>query len=204
LQDKLDTKDEKGTITKTEAERANKILGTKYEGQKDDPPPPEVNRKYGKNAEGLIDKIATWAQALGTDPVDAFEKFTQGERIARLENGTIIVQRMDESQSGAMRKKLGGGGKEVKLDHIKPLEIGGTNDPSNLRLVTTEEWQSFSPVEDYLGQALHAGKVSGKDAQDWIVKFKDQPANSPQADKVKRMMIKAVGLPFNGTAAPEP
>ena len=194
LQGKLERT--KTPLTDAEAERANKLLGTdEYKGEISDEEAAKKPQfdKYNKNADGIIDKVSTWAQAIGTDPVDAFDKLFKGETIERLENGTIIVKRMDKDGpqgSTAARKKLGGGGQDVKLDHTVPLEIGGTNDASNLRLVTTDEWAQYTPVENYLAGALHDGKISGKDAQDLIVKFKNGSLS-------RDALIKQVGEPFN-------
>ncbi len=137
--------------------------------------PPEFEGRYGKNADGLIDRVIGWAKAIGTNPVDAFDKLMKDETFARMENGQIIVLRRDKTEPGwaeKERKLLGGGGKEVKLDHIKPLEIGGDNSRDNLRLVTTEQWERYSPIENMLGQALHNGQITGPEAQKLIVAFK--------------------------------
>lgn len=197
LQDKLDNKINR--LTQTEAERANKILGLSgadaYEGQVEDAPAPTF-KKYNKNADGIIERTLGWAQAIGTDPLDAFDKLlAKGETFQRMENGTIIVKRMSQDASGAERKRLGGGAKSVKLDHEIPLEIGGTNAQSNLRLVTTEEWESYTPMENYLAGALHDGKVSGKEAQDLIRGFK---AGSISVQDI----VQKVGEPYKNEITP--
>lgn len=173
LKEKLENKMERGSLTDAEAERANKIFKTdEYIGQQENDEPPTIGR-YNRNADNVIERIAGWAEAIGTDPLDAFDKLLRkGETFARMENGAIIVQRMSMKDSEAVKRKLGGGGKAVKLDHQIPLQLGGTNDESNLRLVTTEEWQSYTPVENALGQALHDGTISKADARDLVVKFK--------------------------------
>lgn len=195
LEEKLDKKAAKGTLTATEAERANKILGTdKYQGQVDDPEAPEFP-EANKDADSVIGRVVGWAEGFGSDPVDAFNKLVmQGETFRRLENGAIIVKRMDKKLSEAERRRLGGGGKEVRLDHTVPLEIGGTNAQSNLRLVTTEEWSHYTPVENYLGKALHDGAIDRKAAAELITNFKN--GNISKED-----VIKAVGKPFT---EPEP
>lgn len=190
----------KTPLTESEADRANKIFGTdtyKAEIKDEDADTPPNFHKYNKNADGIIDRIVGWAEGIGAHPIDAFEKLAQGETFKRLENGTIIVERMSEKDSDKVRTKLGGGGKEVKLEHLTPLSIGGTNDPSNLRLVTTEEHDSYTPVEIYLAGALHDGKVSVGDAQRMIVALKD--GKMTRAD-----IVKEVGEPFEGNANEAP
>ncbi len=122
--------------------------------------------------EGIINTIKIYANALGTDPETAFNRIFTGQKIVRVSNGTVVVQRMTLKDSTAVKKAGGGNNPRMKLDHTVPLEIGGSNDISNLKLVTTSEWQSYSKVENALGAAVKAGKLTGKEAQDVIKKFK--------------------------------
>lgn len=201
LRTKLDNKVDRAGLTQTEAARANKIFGLTgddaYTGEVEDAEPPKFG-KYNKNADGLIDRIAGWAEAIGTDPVDAFDKLiAKGERFKRMENGVIIVERMSKDASGAERKRLGGGGKSVKADHFMPLELGGTNAQDNIRLVTTEEWARYTPIENYLAGALHDKKISGKEAQDLIRSFKNGWIDEQE-------VVKRVGSPYEGSIPAEP
>lgn len=120
----------------------------------------------------FVDSVSLYAKAMGTDPETAFNRIFTGQKILKLSNGTIIVQRMSLADSQAVKKKYGQNTKEVKLDHTVPLEIGGSNDKSNLKMVSTATWSSYTPVENALGKALKANKISGKDAQTLIKKFK--------------------------------
>jgi hypothetical protein len=204
IEQRLQNKIDRNALTNKEAEKANQVFGTdEYEGQIDDPtdedaPPPNFG-KYNKNVDpdDVIAKVVAWAKAIGTDPSDAFDKLdklAKGEYIARQENGELIVLRRDKWDPGwseKVRKKLGGGGKTVKLDHTIPLELGGTNAEDNLRLVTTEEWQRYSPMENYLAGALHDGKISGKQAKDLIKNFKNGWIGEQD-------IVNQVGEPFNG------
>lgn len=127
----------------------------------------------------IIDRVATYAKAIGVDPLTAFNRIFTGQSIKDVRNGAVIVDRMSYADSSAESKKQlnatttpGLTGADVRLDHTVPLEIGGSNATSNLRLVTKAEWESYTPVEDFLGKALEEGKVSKKDAQDLITRFK--------------------------------
>jgi hypothetical protein len=196
IEQRLQNKINRNALTKAEAEKANQVFGTdEYEGQIDDPTDEDAAApkfpKYNKNADGIIERTLGWAKAIGADPVDAFDKLAKGATFKRMENGTIIIDRMDEKESNAVRKKLGGGGKQVKLDHTIPLELGGTNAEENLRLVTTEEWERYSPMENYLAGALHDGKISGKQAKDLIKNFKNGWIGEQD-------IVNQVGEPFSG------
>lgn len=192
LRGKLDRT--KTPLTESEAERANKILGTnEYKAEISDEDAEERPNfhKYNKNAEDVIDRIVGWAKGIGSHPIDAFDKLAKGETFKRLESGTIIVERMSQKESDKARARLGGGGGAVKLEHMIPLEIGGTNDPSNFKLVTTEEHDSYTPLENYLAGALHDGKVDVYEAQKMILDFKNGKITQGEIQK-------KVGEPLDG------
>jgi len=121
----------------------------------------------------FIDKVKVYAEAVGTDPVTAFNRIFTGQVIRRTDNGAIIVERMSYEDSQQVKKDRGGNNQTFKLDHTIPLQLGGSNSEKNLVLVPTEEWERNTPVENYLGEALREERVSKKDAQEYIQAFKD-------------------------------
>lgn len=123
--------------------------------------------------QSFITHLINQAKALGTDPVSLFNDDTSGEHIVRVENGTVYVERMPKDASQAIKASQGGANSAYKLDHTVPLELGGTNSKDNLRLVSTAEWASYTPVENYLGKMLTSGKITKGQAQDAITKFKN-------------------------------
>lgn len=124
------------------------------------------------NEGSFIDKIILHSKAIGTDPITAFIFLFQGETIRKIENGTIIVERMSLQESQQVKKELGAG--ELILDHTIPLELGGGNGKDNLKLVSVDEWESYTSVENYLGDKLRAGLIDKKTAQKLILQFKDK------------------------------
>lgn len=124
----------------------------------------------------IIDNVLTYARAIGTDPETAFNRIFTGQHIKAVENGAVIVDRMNFQDSTAEKKSQSEAGNlpftGMRLDHTVPLEIGGSNSKDNLKLVTEAEWASYTPIENYLGTQLKAGTISKSDAQDLIVKFK--------------------------------
>lgn len=127
--------------------------------------------------QSFVQKIATYAQAIGTDPVTAFEDIIHGQIIRRTDNGTVIVYRMSLADSTKVKEAGGGNNPTMKLDHTLPLQLGGSNVASNLKLVSTEEWASYTPVENYLGDALRSNKIEKKDAQRLMLAFKNKEIN---------------------------
>lgn len=123
---------------------------------------------------GVIHAIATYAKAIGSDPVTAFNRIFTGQHIRRVDNGAIIVDRMSLAASEAESRKQAGKSNTtgMRLDHTVPLELGGSNTESNLKLVPEATWASYTPVENYLGKQLRAGNITKKEAQDTILRFK--------------------------------
>jgi hypothetical protein len=140
---------------------------------------PQPNIKTGvipegkkQSSEDVISYIKTYANAISSDPETAFNRIFTGQKIVKTENGAIIVERMSLYDSQAIKKKYGKNTKQVKLDHTVPLELGGDNSESNLKLVSTSDWSSYTKVENALGKALKKNKVSKQEAQSLIKKFK--------------------------------
>ena len=121
----------------------------------------------------FIDKVILYSKAIGVDPVSAFIFIFQGERIRKIENKTIIVERMPTEESQAIKTERGATGKELILDHTIPLQLGGSNNKNNLKLVSVDEWENYTEVENYLGNKLRAGLIDKKTAQQLIKDFKD-------------------------------
>lgn len=120
----------------------------------------------------FIKSVMVYAKAIGEDPETAFNRIFSGQKIRRVDNGTIIVERMSLKDSTAVKKKANANTPEMKLDHTIPLQLGGSNDEKNLKLVKTSEWKKYTPVENKLGRLLKAEKISKKEAQELITKFK--------------------------------
>ncbi len=125
-----------------------------------------------QTARGIIGTVVTYAEALGTDPITAFNRIFTGQKIRYVASGAIVVERMSLAESQSVKEKLGGKTNDFKLDHLIPLELGGSNSEDNLVLVPTDKWASFTPVENYLGKKLRNGTIGRKEAQDLIVKLK--------------------------------
>lgn len=176
--DTLKTDDEKKAFLKELATKkliTAQVLSQVGQLMKDSGAPPSVAN--GTHSTGsILDTVLTYADALGTDPLTAFNRIFTGQRIRRVDNGTIIVERMSFDASQAERKtqasSMGVDTKGMNLDHTIPLELGGSNAKSNLKLVPEATWESYTPVENYLGDILRSKKGTKKEVQDAIVKFK--------------------------------
>lgn len=149
---------------------------------------------YTTNEKGVLNTVQTYARAFGTSPKTAFERIFTGQKILRVDNGAVIVQRMSENDSEAVKKQGGGDNSSMKLDHTVPLQLGGSNETSNLKLVPTATWAGYTPVEDYLGTAMQKGAVNASQAHDLITQFKSGKLTANQ-------VFARVGLPPPSNAA---
>ena len=128
---------------------------------------------------GFIKKIQIAAKAIRTDPVTLFQAIFTGEEIRRMDNGEIILHRgktsddLGQKEFSEKKRKEFGATSALILDHTIPLELGGSNADSNLKLVLKEDWESFTPVENYLGQALRENNIRAEKAQELIRAFKN-------------------------------
>jgi DNA polymerase III sliding clamp (beta) subunit (PCNA family) len=118
--------------------------------------------------EGLVSK---YFRGFVADPWSALETLFTGEELKDVRGDAVIMERMGVDASSAV-KRSGGASATDKLDHTVPLELGGDNSKSNLKIVTDAEWQSYTPVENHLGNLLNSGKIKEKQAQQLIKDFK--------------------------------
>ena len=126
----------------------------------------------GKKESGFIDQVLLYAEAIGTDPLTAFNRIFTGQKIRRLDNGTIIVKRMPFEESQRVKTERGAV-KGLILDHTIPLQLGGSNSKSNLKLVPEPDWEEYTQVENYLGGLLRDEKINKKEAQSLIKDYKE-------------------------------
>ncbi len=150
--------------------------------------------------QNLAQHIWNIADAVGTSPVTAFKDIFGGNsswRIVGKTNGQIMVERMPLETSTAIRKAQGvANSKNFILDHTVPLEVGGNNNKNNLQILSREDWENNSPVENYLGKALKAGKITGSQAREYIIRYKAGAAESLSKILEKEYKKKYKGIPL--------
>ena len=127
----------------------------------------------------IVKNILIYAEAIGTDPVTAFDRIFDKQRIRRTDSGAIIIERMDMADSEQVKAEREATA-NMKLDHTIPLQLGGSNKAENLKLVDTEIWANYTPVENFLGKKLRNNEIRKKEAQDLITKFKNGELTAEQ------------------------
>ena len=135
--------------------------------------PTDVKLKEGD----FLSMVEVYSKAMGADPETAFNRIFSGQKIVQVSAGQIVVvDRQDVGESEAVKKefvkKYGGNTKEVKLDHTIPIKLGGAEERSNWRVVSNAVWSSYTKTENFLIKAVKEKRISLKEAQSEIVKFK--------------------------------
>lgn len=120
-----------------------------------------------------------YSEAASVDLDSALNALFTAEQLAKVEGKTAIFKRMSLNESEAV-KLNGGAGKDDKLDHTIPLQLGGDNSKGNLKIVTYNEWKKYTPVENYLGKLLYADKITEKEAVSAIKDFKNGKITAEQ------------------------
>ena len=128
--------------------------------------------KTAKTEKSIAEIAGLYVEAFGVDPLSALHTLFTKEQLKDVRGDAVIMERMGVSASQAVRKK-GGASSTDRLDHTVPLEIGGSNSKSNLKIVTYNEWKSYTPVENFLGNLINKGKIKEKEAQNIIKDFKN-------------------------------
>jgi len=145
---------------------------------------PRVKENKEVKESSVLDTILLYAKSIGTDPHTAFNRIFTGQRIRRIDNNTIIVERMPFSESEAVKEKQGAGG-DMVLDHTIPLQLGGSNNKGNLKIVSVDEWESYTPIENYLGGLLRNDRITKRKSQQLIRDFKEGKISSEEIYRIK-------------------
>lgn len=171
------------------------------------------NALYGKDTDtspiSTTEDSATWdkqsfinhfvniSKAISTDPKTAFNDIFAGNsswKITQIKNGQIIVER--NSKAEAAQKKALGGGSDVILDHIKSFELGGNNANTNMWLIPKDQSLIDDQVENYLGKALKDGNITGKQAQEYELRYKKGADAQYINTKDQKKLFNSVGDPL--------
>lgn len=181
----LDSEDEKAElwdeyvqkkiITKDVADQIDAI----YNGANGEDLRPGYETGDTTTQQSFISKMKLYADAIGTDPVTAFNRIFTGQKIRRIDGGAIIVERLPFKDSQQIRADWGAT-EEMRLDHTIPLQLGGSNDEGNLKLVPIEDWERYTAVENMLGKALREERIGSKKAQELIADYKSGKLTSQQ------------------------
>lgn len=152
----------------------------------------------------LLSTVVTYAQAVGVDPQTAFERVFTGQKILRVTNfglfnpdSAIIVERMPLSASEAVKSSRDAQPGQV-LDHVVPLEAGGSNDLDNLNLIPAANNEGEQHVfENLLGASVRAGKITQAQVREYSIRYKVGQGETLPPGMMKEFTDKYGGKPMS-------
>lgn len=139
----------------------------------------------GKPILGMEDYQAKMSRQLPDRTFPSFD-FTKPQKIT---NDMLTNKRMPQDASKAIKESIGGTAAQ-ELDHIMPLELGGSNTKSNLRLEAFQSGKratATDPLENQLAHKVYKGEISVLDAWKQMAKAKGiSLPEQPKTPEVKR------------------
>ena len=133
-----------------------------------------------------IETVGAYATAFLTDPGNAAKALFTKEELGKVEGNLVEMKRFygtdfraedgSEAYIYEQLKAMGIKASErsnYNLEHIVPVSAGGDSSPSNLRVVTREVHNSYTPVDIALGKAVKGGTLTRKEASKLARDFKN-------------------------------
>ena len=141
----------------------------------------KANAKLLKDPQAMADLAQKYIKAFSVDPESAVKALFTAEQLRDVRGDAVIFERMGFDESEEV-KKNGGAGPDDIMDHTVPIELGGDNSFENRRIVTKDEWNSYTATENYLGSLLKKGKITKKEGSYAIKALKTKELT---ADEIK-------------------
>lgn len=107
-------------------------------------------------------------KAFTTDPLGTIGAQTSGQPIRKLRGNSVVLEREKGLSSGDK------GNKGTQIDHKIPLALGGSNDQSNLQILTSKENNLKSQVESRIMKDLESGKINKGEAQKRVKNWREE------------------------------
>lgn len=165
------SKADNSLVSEANASETYANLPKKYDTEDDSP----------KN---LIDKIKVYGTGIFKDPKGTMAAIENEEPIRKIRGDAVVVERLKNLSS------LDQGNKATEVDHVIPLALGGTNQESNLAIISKQDNRAKGVVDTYLAEELNAGRISRKVAQErdlnWRNEINSLPA--PLKDKANNIL----------------
>jgi len=132
------------------------------------PPIISVESTYTKSpdsSKNLFDLVGRYGKGFVKDPANTLRALFTPEHLRKVVGNATILERKD------FLSLLDKGNTSTQVDHIIPLTLGGTNDMSNLRVISKEDNAKKAIVEEKLFKLLESGAIRKKDAQQMIREY---------------------------------
>jgi hypothetical protein len=143
-------------------------------------------KEYGTSSDSpknLLQKIAVYGTGIFKDPSGTINAIKTGQPIRKVSGDAVVVERLIGLD------KLDQGDQSTQVDHVIAVSLGGTNDESNLAIISTQDNQAKGIVDTYLSNELKAGRITKKVAQERDLNWRNEINNLPATEKAKALAI---------------
>lgn len=127
--------------------------------------------------ENIIQKIKVYGTGLFKDPKGVIEAIRSGNPIRKIRGDAVILERQRSLS------KLDVGDMATEVDHIIPLALGGTNEESNLQIISKQDNRAKGQVDTYLAKLLDSGEITKKEAQERVLNWRNEIGKLPEPYK---------------------
>lgn len=121
-----------------------------------------------EDPQNIVDKILLASRGVVVDPGNTIKAIFTEEELRKIEGNAVILKRQQNLNQLD--------NKNLHVDHIIPLGMGGDNSPENLQVVEKEVKKSKDKLEKELIRKLQNGEITRQEAQKQI---KEWSANNP-------------------------
>lgn len=136
----------------------------------------QVSEDAPKN---FIQKIGVYGTGIFKDPKGTLNAIKTGQPIRKVRGDAVVVERLKGLDT------LDQGDQATQVDHIVAVSLGGTNDESNLQIISKQENQAKGVVDTYLANLLDKGLIKKVEAQERDLNWRNEISNLPISEKKK-------------------
>jgi hypothetical protein len=123
--------------------------------------------------------VGLYGLALVNDPKATIKAVVSEQPIRKISGNTVVLERQNA---------LGGldaGDTATQVDHKLALSLGGTNDSSNLQILSATDNAAKGKFETYLAKQLVAGKITKDQAQKMDLNWRNEIGKLPTSEQTK-------------------
>lgn len=141
--------------------------------------------KANTNERGFIGTLIDGGRGLFIDPENVMKAVFTEEKLGKVEGNLVELQRfygLDFNEQGGSQEKKRelmeaqglnwSQAKDYKLEHITPVKAGGDTSDKNLKIVSNEEHDAYTPIDIVVINAVQSGTITRKEATDLMTRLK--------------------------------
>lgn len=137
--------------------------------------------------ESTYTTISKYGRGVVQDPEGTLRALFTPERLEEVTRGTAVLTRQK------FLSLLDKGDKNSEVDHVVPLWLGGTNDKSNLRVLSKEKHDAKTKVESKIRKALEDKRINRTEARDLLQGYV-KTGKEPQLPEKTSLLNRVLGI----------